>query len=123
MEVMNRNKEMVRVDSMQLGLIMFKEEEGYVVYCPALELCGCGKTKTKAQQSFNIVLEEYVRYTTENQTLVEDLIEHGWKIKEDDKKLIPPKMSEYLNKSSMFSDIFNNYEYEKRNIPVSIPLV
>ena len=97
------NEECVNIKEMQLSLIVFKEDEGYVAYCPALELCGCGKTKAKAQQSFKIVLEEYIRYTTENKTLIEDLIEHGWEIKENYKKIMPPKISKLLQKNNYSS--------------------
>ena len=115
--------EEVDIRAMELILIVFKEEEGYIAYCPALELCGCGKTKAKAQQSFKIVLEEYIKYTTENQTLIEDLIEHGWKIKEKNKRLIPPKISELLQKSNDLEDIFTKHDFNKYNIPVKMQLM
>lgn len=105
---------------MKLNMIIFKEDEGYVAYCPALDLCGCGKTKQKAEASFNIVLEEYIRYTTENQTLIEDLTSHGWKV--DGKKLNPPKMSESMQENEYLDEIFNNYDFVKHSIPVNMPL-
>ena len=71
--------EQVEVKSMRLSLISYKDDEAYYWYCPALELTGYGDDEKQAQESFKIVLEEYIRYTTENQTLNEDLNSLGWK--------------------------------------------
>jgi hypothetical protein len=50
--------------SMDLTLLGFKDDNIYNIYCPALNLVGCGYTEKEANDSFNIVLEEYIRYTT-----------------------------------------------------------
>lgn len=105
---------------MKLDVIIFKEDEGFVAYCPALDLCGCGKSEEKARESFKTVFEEHIRFTTENQTFIEDLKNHGWKI--EGKKLNPPQISESLHKDSEFSQIFNNHDFIKRSIPVQMPL-
>ena len=68
------------VKSFQLGVMLFKDENIYNVYCPSLNLIGCGYTENEAKESFNVVFDEYVRYTTENNTLIEDLESFGWKI-------------------------------------------
>jgi len=112
----------VLVKSINLSLIVFKEDEGYIAYCPALELCGCGNTKSKAQESFNIVLEEYIRYTTENQTLVADLEKHGWKIIKKGDELIPPKISELFQRNHDLENIFNKYNFNKCSVPVKMQL-
>ena len=108
---------------MKLNLIFFKDDEAFYSYCPALDLLGYGETENEAQKSFNVVLGEYIRYTTENQTLMDDLKSLGWKITGTDKKLIPPKISECLDENNEFSNIFNNYDFVKRSIPVEMPLV
>jgi len=61
------------IKEMQLTLINFKDESIYHVYCPALNLIGCGYTKKEAQESFKIVFNEYISYTAENNTLIADL--------------------------------------------------
>jgi len=112
----------VSVKSMKLNLISFKEDEGYIVYCPALELCGCGKSKPKAQESFQIVLEEYIRYTTENQTLIADLEKHGWKITKKGEKLTQPKISELFKRNNYLETIFNKHNFNKYSVPVKMQL-
>ena len=109
--------------SMKLNLISFRDDEAHYSYCPALDLLGYGETENEAQESFHVVLKEYIRYTTENQTLIEDLKSHGWRIANNDKKFVPPEISECLNENSEFNKIFNNYDFIKRSIPVEMPVV
>ena len=108
--------------SMKLSLIVFKDDNIYNIYCPALNLVGCGYTENEAHESFNIVFEEYIRHTTENKTLIADLKHHGWKIAENGKKLIPPKMSELLKNNNDLDNIFNNYDFNKYSIPLKMQL-
>ena len=115
--------EKIEIKSMELSLISYKDDEAYYWYCPALELTGYGDDEKQAQASFKIVLEEYIRYTTENQTLVADLKSLGWKITQKGNKLIPPKIAETLQKNTELTDIFNKHDFVKRSIPVNIPFV
>ena len=115
--------EKVEVKSMKLSLISYKDDEAHYWYCPALELTGYGDDEKQAQESFNIVLEEYIRYTTENQTLIADLKSLGWKITQNGNKLIPPKIVESLQTNTELTDIFNSRDFVKRSIPVKIPLI
>ena len=114
--------ENIVVKSMKLSLFVFKDENIYNIYCPTLNLVGCGYTENEAHESFNIVLDEYIRYTTEHQTLIADLKQNGWKIKDNGKKLIPPKMSELLQRDNELDKIFNNYDFNKYSIPVKMQL-
>ena len=79
--------EKIEVKSMELSLISYKDDEAYYWYCPALDLTWYGDNEKQAQESFKIVLEEYIRYTTENQTLIADLKSLGWKISQNGNKL------------------------------------
>ena len=79
--------EKIEIKSMSLSLISYKDDEAYYWYCPALELTGYGDDEKQAQESFKIVLEEYIRYTTENQTLIADLKSLGWKVTQKGNKL------------------------------------
>ena len=65
----------------KLPLIIFKEENNIITYCPALDLSGYGSTEEEAKKSFEITLSEYFRYTVHKRTLVEDLRKHGWIIR------------------------------------------
>ena len=112
----------ILVKSMNLSLVEYKDDEAYYSYCPALDLIGYGDNEEEAKKSFQLVLEEYIRYTTENQTLIADLKEHGWKITDNGEKLTPPNLSELLQSNNELNDIFNKYDFNKYSIPVKMQL-
>jgi len=60
-----------------LPLILFRENEVFIAYCPALDLTGTGNNEKEAFESFNITMGEYFLYTTRKKTLAEDLVKHG----------------------------------------------
>lgn len=68
-----------KIEGKQLTLLLDMPLEtsidngSHVIHCPALDLAGYGKTPELAAHSFAIVLEEYLKYTTENKTLFADL--------------------------------------------------
>ena len=112
----------MNLKEMQLTLVVFKDDNVYNVYCPSLNLIGCGYSETEAEESFKIVFDEYINYTTEHHTLIEDLESLGWKKAKGSKKLTPPKISEFITMDSDFVDIVNNYDFVKRSINATIPL-
>jgi len=112
----------MKVKEMQLTLIHFKDDNVFHIYCPSLNLIGCGYTEKEAFESFNIVFDEYIHYTTENNTLIEDLKNCGWKRNGNSKKLTPPAISESLLIDTELGNIFNNFDFEKRSINAAIPI-
>jgi len=64
-----------------LFLILFQEDEHFIVYSPALDLSGYGYSEQEAKDSFNTVLAEFINYTTTKNTFFDELKKHGWKIK------------------------------------------
>ena len=108
--------------SMEISVIIFKEEGSIFAYCPSLNLISYGNTEEEAKESFRFIFDEYVQYTSENNTLIEDLLKIGWKFKGNRKKLTPPSMFESLRKNKDFSDMFNKYEFKKQHIPLAIPV-
>lgn len=111
----------VSIKEMKLTLINFKDDNVYNVYCPSLNLIGCGYTEIEAQESFKVVFDEYINFTTENNTLIEDLKQCGWKITGNSKNMLPPKLSESLIMNNDFNDIINNFDFDKRSINAKIP--
>ena len=64
-----------------VNLVQFKDTGNYVIYAPALEVYGYGKTIQEAKDSFVTCLEEFVNYTIAKGTLMPELKRLGWKIK------------------------------------------
>jgi hypothetical protein len=110
--------------TVNLFVILFNEEGTVIAFCPALDIYGYGNNALEAQNSFDVALEEYFRYTINKNTLHDDLTSRGWKLAGSKSKrngLIPPTMSELLNLNSDFGEIFNTHEFQKLNRAVVLP--
>lgn len=85
--------------TVKLTVILFKEDNVYHAYCPALELYGYGDTEEEAKESFSIVISEYLDYTIKENTLETDLKRLGWIQKnKHSPKLTPPDIVESIKK-------------------------
>ena len=107
-----------------LDLIIFLEDNTYIVYCPPLEVYGYGTDENEAQESFKISLAEFFRYCTNKNTLRLELKRLGWQLKRSKTKpMIPPTITELLSTNENLSRIYNNYDFRKTATSVSIPAV
>jgi hypothetical protein len=106
-----------------LDIIIFKEGESIIVYCPPMDLSGYGNTEKEAQTSFRTVLSEYFRYTLNKNTIKADLQRLGWKIKSSHKPIEPPTLARVLRDNENFSRIFNSYDFRKTVASVELPAI
>jgi len=58
---------------------LMKEGDTFVVYSPALDLCGYGKTEDDAKKDFDAALKIFIEETKAQGTLEKALNELGWK--------------------------------------------
>jgi hypothetical protein len=109
--------------NLDVPLISFIDDNTHIIYCPVLDLSGYGNDETEARKSFDIVLEEYFRYTIAKKSIWVDLKKLGWIIKKNKKKptATPPPMSELLETNKEFNRIFNNYPFKKYNTGITLP--
>ena len=75
---------------MQVSLLVFKQGDYFVAYCPALELSSYGDSVEDAKAGFDDSMDIYLEYCEEHGTLEQDLIKHGWTIVRKPNKLAPP---------------------------------
>jgi hypothetical protein len=107
-----------------LNIIIFKEDETQIVYCPALNITGYGVTEKEAMDSFKISIGEYFVYTSNKKTLRKDLESLGWKIRKSLRKpASPPDMTYLLNTNDEFRKIFDNYDYLKTSASIALPAI
>ena len=104
----------------ELSLVAYTEGNLHVVYSPALDIFGYGKTEREAEKSFNTVLEEHIRYTTNKNTFLKDLKHQGWKV--SGKKYSAPPLGKMLKANDQFNEIFNYKDYSKYSETVSVPV-
>jgi len=103
----------------QLPLIHFKDENGiYFYYLPHLDLTGYGKTIDEAYQSLIIVFEEFIEYTSENDTIDRILKDLGWKL---DDKMIQPSLAKSLVNFDYLEELFNTYPLNTTFQEVNLP--
>lgn len=109
---------------LSLDLIIFKENNVHVAYCPPLEIYGYGNNEDEAQKSFKISLSEFFRYCPNKNTLRLELKRLGWQLKKSKHKpMVPPKITDLLSSNENLSRIYNNHDFMKTATSVSIPSV
>lgn len=107
----------------RLPLIFFTEDDNQIVYCPALEITGYGKTEGEARQSFEISLDQFLAYTIHKNTFHCELRKLGWKLRGKKKPAHPPTMQHLLENNENFNRIFNEYSFRKVDEQFEIPAV
>jgi hypothetical protein len=117
-ESMKDKNALIRVS---LPVVLFKEDDVHIAYCPAVNVYGYGKSDSEAKKSFEISLSEFFRYTLNKNTLNSELEALGWKIKHCS-KISPPNISTLLSKNNDFKTIFNTKSFKKIDKSVAIPL-
>jgi hypothetical protein len=114
------DKKLIKIN---LSLIEFEEDGSQIVYCPALDVSGYGKTEAEAMSSFSISLGEFFHYTTNKNTLASELKLMGWVIKKSKSKpMTPPPMSHLLESNDNFNRIFNSHSFRKFDKAFDLPL-
>jgi len=109
--------------NVNLPMIVFEEDGCNIVFCPALDVSGYGKSEDEAMHSFTHCLGEFFQYTTNKRTFHNELIRMGWKIKNTKiQKMIPPPMSKLLETNDNFSRIFNDHSFRKIDRSVEMPV-
>jgi hypothetical protein len=104
----------------ELPLFLFKDEKSHVVYSPTLDLSGYGDTEEEAKKSFQIVMEEFIKYAIEKGTLEDALKKLGWTIIK--KKYIPPDFALILQNEHVIR-ILKEKDVYKHSTHVSVPMV
>ena len=87
-------------------------------YCPELDLVGCGHGEEEAKESLKYVLSDYIDYTTEHNTLEDDLIAHGWR-KLKSGRLVEPDYKKMVSDGRL-DNVFSMKDFSKSSLPVAL---
>ena len=108
-----------------VNLVQFKQDKSYVLYAPALEVYGYGRTIDEAKESFVTSVEEFIRYTLNKNTLKSELKRLGWKVKgtKNKRTFKTPDFAQLLVQNDNLIDIMNTREVRtyQTDIPMAIP--
>ena len=88
---------------------------------PSFDLTGYGNTALEAYESLRVVLDEFLRYTLNKNTLFIEMQRLGWKIKSKTKPIYAPQMSDMINTNDLLKDIINSKQYTTSNYQVNVP--
>lgn len=104
-----------------LQVLFFEEDNIHYAYMPSFDLTGYGNTEDEAKESLTIVLDEFLRYTLNKNTLFIEMQRLGWKIKSKKKPMYAPQMSDLINTNDQLKDIVNSKQYTTSNYQVNVP--
>ena len=109
---------------MNLSLITFEEEGSHIVYCPPLDLSGYGDTAIEALESFQVTLDELLKYTTNKGTLWNELERLGWKKRGTKRNplLTQPDWDKLLRDNEPLQEIVKEHSFNKIEKKVEIPV-
>ena len=74
-------KEDNKLHRFDISYYIFQSEGQYIAYCPSLDLTTTGEDFNDAVFQFHECFQLYVETCLEMGTLLEDLKNHGWKLK------------------------------------------
>jgi hypothetical protein len=104
-----------------LQVLCFEEDKIHYAYMPSFDLTGYGNTEDEAKQSLTVVLDEFLRYTLNKNTLFTEMQRLGWKIKSRKTPIYAPKVSDLITTNDQLKDIVNSKEYTTSNYQVNVP--
>jgi len=76
---------------MNFDMIVFKEEETYVAYCPELDLSSCGNSVSHAKEMLRTAIRLFLEEAEKMGTLEDILSEVNYTVNHDG-RYVPPKI-------------------------------
>jgi hypothetical protein len=115
---------MPHLNQVKLDIAFFGWEEDTIhyVYSPALDLTGYGHSKEEAKQSFEDILEEFIRYTHTKKTIFKELENLGWAVNKRKKKIIAPDFEELLTDNEHFNDLYKTKSLIRETSSINLEL-
>lgn len=103
-----------------IQLYIYEEDNMYVAYCPALDITSVGNSFNDATTNFHEHFQLYVETAIEADTLLDDLLAHGWKI--EGVNLMQPTFDELLTKREFRDLMESSTQFDRVNARLEVPL-
>lgn len=120
--IANKNQ----LHTFQLSLFSFMDDGCRIIYSPALDLSGYGKTETEAKESFKIAFSAFVEYTSNKNSLLNELKRLGWQVSntklKKNKPIEAPVLAKLLESNDYLATIFDTKNFKKYNEFVELPV-
>lgn len=108
--------------NVNLEVLLFKEDDVYIAYSPALDISAFGKTEEDAKKEFDNNMRSYITYCMNKKTLFQDLRAHGWTVKSRN-RIKAPTEEQLIKMNDIYNDIRNNKSYKTLREDIAIPAV
>ncbi len=104
-----------------LDVYIFEEGDNLIAYCPSLDISTSGKDFNDAVANFYECLQLHVESCVEHGTLIQDLLEHGWKMRKT--AVSPPSFTSLLKKDEDLRNLLGGKKaYERIVVPAKVSL-
>lgn len=105
-----------------VSIFLWEENSIFYVYSPALDITGYGLTKEEARESFEIVLEEFIKYTHNKKTIFQELENLGWAVNKRKKRVISPDFEDLLSENEHFRHLYKSKDLVRDSSNVNLEL-
>ncbi|MDE6768274.1 MAG: hypothetical protein K2J78_00955 [Muribaculaceae bacterium] len=92
---------------------VYEQDGRYIAYCPALDMTSTGDDLNDVITQFYEHFQLYVECCIEDNTLLDDLKAHGWKL--NGVTITQPTFNELLMKQEFKYLLESNTQYKRRN--------
>jgi hypothetical protein len=100
-----------------IEVMLFKEHDTFVAYCPALELSSYGVNQADAKKAFEGALSIFIKETSKRGTLEKFLLKLGWSLEQKPKVNYRPPVLNLKDQQNLL--LKNPSIYQER---ISMPL-
>lgn len=97
-----------RLIDVGLKLFIWEDDGLTFIYSPSLDLTGYGPSEQEARASFEITLQEFINYTSNKDTVFEELEHLGWTVNRKKKRVHAPNEDQLLEDNETFKELLNN---------------
>ena len=91
-----------------INVLIGKQGDYFVAYCPSLELSSYGKTETQAKKNFEVEVDIFLEETEKRGSLEKILYKLGWQIEKHPSRTYTPPRSpiptHFISQPQMYSE-------------------
>ena len=108
--------------TLNVTVVIFQEDNIHYALIPSFDLTGYGSSANEAEESLKVVLDEFLKYSINKNTLTLEMKRLGWKIKSKHKPMSAPQLSDLINTNDQLRELFNsNKPFSTSNYQVNLP--
>jgi hypothetical protein len=103
--------------TIEIEVVIVREDDYFVAYSPALELSAYGDTKDNAINSFMEEVDIFLEETRKQGTLEKYLLKNGWRLMQIPKPVYEPPR---LNTGELFDVFKSGKEVTRQNVQIHV---